>query len=259
MSDWNSAQYLKFRSERTRPAIDLTNRIEAIDPADIIDIGCGPGNSTACLAEKFPNAKILGIDSSPDMLEAAKSNLPQTEFILCDAGRELNSLGKKFDIVFSNACIQWIPDHDKLIPEMLGLLKDGGVLAVQVPENYDEPIHKIISETADSPGWREEFKNLKPFHTLTPDEYFELLSEQTPYFFMWETVYFHRMCSHEAIMEWYRATGLKPYLDLLSEDKIPVFEAEILEKIQRAYPVQKGGEIIFRFPRLFFIAHKKYK
>lgn len=259
MSDWNSAQYLKFKSERTRPAIDLTYRIDMEDPADIIDIGCGPGNSTACLAEKFPNANILGIDSSPDMIGAAKKNLPQAEFLLCDAGNDLGKIDKKFDIVFSNACIQWIPDHDKLIPEMFGLLKERGVLAIQVPEIYDEPIHMIISETADSPKWKSEFKDLQPFITLSPDEYYDMLSDITPYFFMWETVYFHRMNSHEAIMEWYRATGMKPYLDMLSDEKKAEFEAEILEKIQKAYPVQKDGEIIFRFPRLFFIAHKKYK
>ncbi len=256
MSDWSSAQYLKFRSERTQPAIDLANRIERPNAKDILDIGCGPGNSTACLKEKFPCANILGIDSSPDMIEAARINLPEAEFRLCDAGSELSSLGKKFDVVFSNACIQWIPDHRSLLPEMFGILNDGGVLAVQVPENYDEPIHKIITETAESPHWRDILGQVRSFHTLTPDEYYELISELTPYFFMWETVYFHRMKRHEDIMEWYRATGLKPYLDVLDEDNRKSFEEEILLKIRKAYPVLKDGEIIFRFPRLFFIAAK---
>lgn len=257
MPNWNSAQYLKFKGERTQPSIDLINRIDLENPADIIDIGCGPGNSTEQLKIRYPNARIMGADSSPDMIEAAKSQYPEMEFILCDASKELSTIGRKFDIVFSNACIQWIPNHEALIPNMVELLKSGGILAVQVPMNYDEPIHKIIDSVSTSEKWAEKFPTRRIFYCLTAPEYFDVLSRCTEDFSMWETIYYHRMKSHEDIMEWYKGTGLRPYLEALSEKDGAEFERDILNEVKKAYPIQENGEIIFRFPRLFFTAVKK--
>ena len=143
---WDSAAYLRFKAERTQPSIDLVKRIDKL-----LDVGCGPGNSTQVLADAFPNAlRIIGIDSSPEMIEAAKDDHPDMEFRICDA-LNLPSLGEAgFDVVFSNACIQWVPDHPRLIRDMLALLRPGGMLAVQVPMNYQEPIHRIIGELAAS-------------------------------------------------------------------------------------------------------------
>ena len=154
---WNSEQYLKFKTERTQPAIDLASRIPVQSPADIIDIGCGPGNSTDILKKRYPNAAVVGADNSENMLEAARGNYTDIEFILCDASKELKNIGRKFDVVFSNACIQWVPDHPKLLREMMSLLKEGGALAVQIPMNYDEPIHRIIGEAVKSEKWRDKF------------------------------------------------------------------------------------------------------
>lgn len=253
---WNSEQYLKFKAERTQPAIDLANRITVRAPTDIIDIGCGPGNSTKILKKRYPNAAVVGADNSENMLEAARKKYPDIEFIICDASRDLGRLCGKFDIVFSNACIQWVPDHHKLLREMMSLLKEGGELAVQIPMNYDEPIHKIIGETASSEKWRDKFNDPRHFYTLTPEKYYDILSEISSDFSMWQTTYFHRMKSHSNIMEWYKSTGLRPYLETLSPADKEEFEKDIFTEVEKAYPKQANGEIIFRFPRLFFKAVK---
>ena len=148
MSDWNSEQYLKFEGERTQPAVDLAARITAVRPEKIVDIGCGPGNSTKVIAQRYPDAYILGCDNSGSMLDAARKAHPGIDFTLCDARSDLDTLGNDFDLVFSNACIQWIPDHPRLLRNMMGLLKKGGAMAVQMPVNYREPIHMIIDEIA---------------------------------------------------------------------------------------------------------------
>ncbi|MDE7278720.1 MAG: methyltransferase domain-containing protein [Oscillospiraceae bacterium] len=253
---WNSEQYLKFKTERTQPAIDLANRITAQSARDIIDIGCGPGNSTEILKKRYHNATVVGADNSENMLETARKNHADIEFILCDASRDLCRLGRKFDVVFSNACIQWVPDHPKLLREMLSLLKDGGILAVQIPMNYDEPIHKIIDEVTSSEKWRDKFNDPRHFYTLTPEKYYDILSEISSDFSMWQTTYFHRMKSHSDIMEWYKSTGLRPYLEALSSADKAEFEKDIFTEVENAYPKQTNGEIIFRFPRLFFTANK---
>jgi trans-aconitate 2-methyltransferase len=256
MADWNSAGYLKFVNERTQPAVDLINRIDKENPLKIIDIGCGPGNSTEVLAKRFPNAKILGADNSPNMIEAAEKKYPNLQFVLCDASKDLISLDNDFDIVFSNACIQWIPNHNELLKNMMGLLRQGGVLAVQTPMNYNEPIHQIIGEVSASEKWASRFLNKRIFYNLSQSGYYDLLSDISADFVLWQTTYFHKMKSHGDIMEWYRSTGLRPYLDVLSEDDKHEFERDVYDKLTAAYPKQKNGEIIFRFPRFFFIANK---
>lgn len=257
MADWNSKQYLKFKNERTQPAIDLVNRIYINNPRKIIDIGCGPGNSTNILAQRFPNAYILGIDNSLNMIETAKRDYPNLDFKICDASKDLSLLDHDFDVVFSNACIQWIPNHSELLKNMIGLLKPGGILAVQTPMNYKEPIHKIIEEIATNEKWKSEFANPRIFYNLTQGEYYDLLSEISAEFSLWETIYFHNLKSHKDIMEWYRGTGLKPYLDILSEEKKKLFEQDVFKQVIQEYPIQKNGSIIFRFPRFFFTAKSK--
>ncbi len=256
MADWSASQYLKFKKERTQAAIDLAGRIDIADPSDILDVGCGPGNSTAVLQEAYPKARILGIDNSDDMICAAKAAHPSLEFQKCDASTELAALGKSFDIVFSNACLQWIPNHRQLISNLMKLLTPGGELAVQIPMNYDEPVHQIIGRIAKSEPWCKKFSNPRTYYNLAPEEYYDLLANEASDFSMWQTTYFHRMQSHEAIMEWYRATGLRPYLDALCDEDAAVFYQMVLTEIEKAYPKQENGEVIFRFPRFFFVAKK---
>lgn len=254
VSDWDSRQYLKFKAERTQPATDLARRMELESPRKIADIGCGPGNSTAVLQSMFPEAEITGFDSSEDMLRAARESCPGARFEFCDASRDLPALGTDFDAVFSNACLQWVPAHKKRIPELLGMLKPGGTLAVQVPMNFEEPIHRIISAAAASEKWRRFFPHPRVFYTLAPEEYSDLLADCSSGFQMWTTTYFHMLPSQEAILEWYRSTGLRPYLDALPAERKAGFEADIMEQVRAAYPPRKDGRVIFRFPRLFFTA-----
>ena len=254
MSVWNSELYLKFKKERTQPSCDLANAIKIENPANIIDIGCGPGNSTAVLKQKFPNAHIIGADFSQNMIEKAKTEHPDLEFIRFDASKDFANLNQKFDVVFSNACIQWIPNHKKLLPDMMNVLKPAGMLAVQIPVQFDQPIHKAVAEVAALPKWKALVPFEKVFNILAENEYFDILSQISSDFKMWKTVYMHRMPSQQSIIEWYRSTGLKPYLDILPAEKHAEFENDILEVIKPFYPVQQNGEVIFRFPRLFFVA-----
>ena len=222
MADWNAELYRKFEKERTLPCYDLVRAVETV-PETVLDVGCGIGNSTQVLADTFPAAHIIGADNSPDMLRYARENHPGLEFIELDAAHDLEKLPEKYDLVFSNACLQWLPDHRTRIRELMGQ-------------------GKITS--------------FRQYNELTEEEYFDALSENASAFRMWEIMYFFEMPSHESILEWYRGTGLRPYLAQLCDEDKTAFEAEILDGIRKLYPVQKNGSIIFRFPRLFFAARK---
>ncbi|PLS30987.1 trans-aconitate methyltransferase [Bifidobacterium margollesii] len=259
MVTWDSEQYLRFRTERTQPSRDLAMQLPADDGTvrRVLDIGCGPGNSTAVLRERYPYAYILGVDSSPEMIEAARAAHPDIAFALCDVSRseQLDALPHDFDVVFSNACIQWVPDHRRLIPAMMGLLHEGGMLAVQTPMNYEEPIHRIIADIVHSPRYVDRLPQRREFFNLTPPEYWELLHacELVSEFRMWKTTYLHVLPSHQAIMDWYRGTGLRPYLQALADDaERQAFERQVYERVREEYPTQSDGSIIFPFPRFFF-------
>ena len=242
MFGWNANQYQKFEAQRTLPAMDLARAIPLSMVKSCLDVGCGIGNSTAVLQQQFPEAQILGVDSSENMLQTAKNEHPQAEYQLLDAGTELPRLNRTFDVVFSNACIQWIPQQNQILSDMMGLLNPSGVLAVQVPQQAKHPVQQILQQMAKSEPWREKLQ-AKNFYTLSESEYYDQLSERSTDFRMWETVYFHEMPSHESILEWYRGTGLRPYLAQLQESDRPIFEQELLEQIKQTYPVQKNGTI----------------
>ncbi|MBU5317310.1 methyltransferase domain-containing protein [Clostridium bornimense] len=160
-----------FKSQRTQLAIDLVNRITIDNPKKVLDIGCGPGNSTNVLAQRFKGSYILGIDNSSNMIETVKNQYSNIDFNICDASKKLSGFDKDFDIVFSNACIQWISNHYKLLKDMMQLIKPGGILAVQIPMNYKEPIQKIINQVSSSEKWRSEFSSNRIFYNLTQSEY----------------------------------------------------------------------------------------
>ena len=250
-NDWSAEQYLKYRDERTQPSMDLISRISGITPEKAADIGCGPGNSTAVLAKRFPNAEVTGMDYSEDMLLKAGQDYPDLKFIRCDAEKDLGKYEESFDIVLSNACIQWLPNHQKLIPEMFAMLRSGGILAVQQPMNYDEPIQRIIRETAktfDLP--------LRKLDILSREGYYDVLSELTDDFDIWQITYMHRLKGHRDIIEWYRGTGMRPYLSLLNAEGKAEFEAAVLREAKKSYEIRADGTIMFPFPRLFFTAKK---
>ena len=256
MSDWNSDEYLLFKEERTMPAKDLADKILKHDPENILDLGCGPGNSTNVIFYRFPGAKILGLDKSTNMIEAAENTYPNLNFKQFDLNKDLSFLNGSMDILFSNACLQWLPDHRALIPRLLDLLKEDGVLAVQVPNNFDEPIHKLIRKVISTEKWNKLINETRALNVLSAEKYYEILCEKCTKVDMWETNYYHVLNSAEDILNWYRSTGLKPYLDVLDEDAKKDFEEDILKEIKENYPLQKDGKVIFKFPRLFFIAYK---
>lgn len=258
MSDWNPSQYLKFQKERTQPAADLAARIEIDNPKNIIDIGCGPGNSTRVLKKRFPNARVIGADFSLNMIKKAEKDNPDIEFMQFDASKDFESLDEKFDVIFSNACIQWVPDHKKLLKNMMGALNNGGVMAIQVPYQADMPINTIIESVTHSDKWKNEFSVSRMFYNLDEQGYFDLLCDISSDFSMWKTFYFHRLESCRSIIEWYSSTGLRLYLDALDGDpeKTEEFKKDILAEVEKYYPLSKNGEVIFRFSRLFFTAVK---
>lgn len=252
MSDWNPKQYLKFEAQRTQPAIDLAMRLRRYTPKNILDLGCGPGNSTAVLHDVFPDAALCGLDSAQSMIDKARTAYPELAFRLGD----VQAFEGTYDLLFSNACLQWLPDHRRLLPHLMRSLNDGGVLAVQIPMNPDEPLSRTIRQTAADPKWKLENVFFEVNETLESRDYFDILAGCASDFEIWETVYHHRMPSHAALLDWVRSTRLRPYLDALDEAAGAQFEAEILEAAKRAYPVMQNGEIDFRFRRFFFIAVK---
>lgn len=252
MSDWNSNLYLKFDKERSLPAADLAMKISSYNPQKIADIGCGPGNSTRILKDIFPCADIIGIDNSPNMIEKAKSINPDIDFLLCDA----MSLEGKYDLLFSNACFQWIPNHHVFIPSLMEKLNVGGLLAVQMPHNSDSPLYRIIDDAVSDKKWGFDSLNIESNITLHPKEYYNILSECSSSFEIWETTYYHSMPSHEAMVEWVKSAKLRPYLNLLSERQGQELINEIISRSREKYSIEDNGQIMFGFKRLFFIAVK---
>lgn len=255
MSQWSSEQYLKFKSQRTQPAIDLAKRIPLSHPKKILDIGCGPGNSTSVLKKIFPQACILGVDNSEDMIKKAKEACPDIDFQVCDITSGFDKLDT-YDIIFSNACLQWIPDHRELIPMLFSRLDRNGVLAVQMPINGQEALFRIMYDVISEPQWGLSSMDIEENETLLPEEYFDILSSCTESFDIWETTYYHGMPSAKAMVEWIKGTRLRPYLNALDETDAGKLEKEIVKRAAEAYNVQENGEIIFRFRRLFFVANK---
>lgn len=251
MPKWNPAQYEKFIEDRTQPAIDLAGRLKALSPKSILDLGCGSGNSTKVLKHAFPTARITGADNSEEMLSKARERHPDIEFINADASGDLHEIAEKYDIVFSNACIQWLPDHRNLLPRLMTLLKSNGTLAVQIPMQREHPVHIILNELVRTEKWKHRIAP-RQYNILTTAEYFDVLSDISDDFALWETTYCHRMPNYDSIIEWYKGTGLKPYLEQLSTADGNEFMGDVYSELKKRYKPQKNGEILFRFPRLFF-------
>jgi trans-aconitate 2-methyltransferase len=255
-TDWNPSLYLKFDKERTQPSIDLVSRIKIDHPSRIIDIGCGPGNSTQTLVQRWPDSQIIGIDNSPAMIEKAKKEYPNQEWQLLDAGTD--EIAGNFDIVFSNATIQWIPNHPKLFRKFYNLLSSNGVLAIQIPLFWDMPLGKSIATIAENSRWNSVTKGVIELFTIHDSIfYYEILAELYHSIDIWETDYIHILDSQMSILEMIRSTGLRPFLDRLeSENDQNDFEAMVLKEIINNYPLQKNGKVLFPFKRLFFTAKK---
>lgn len=256
MPTWDSSQYLKFASERTQPAIDLVGRIKLEQPARIVDLGSGPGNSAAVLAQRWPAAEITGVDNAASMIGAAQHNFPQWTWIAEDIARW--TAATPFDLVFSNAALQWVPDHARVLPHLFAQVAPGGALAFQTPANFDGPGHRLIRELAASAAWRGFFSTpVREWHSEAPSFYYDVLAALTDRVELWVTEYLHILSGPAEIVEWYRGSGLRPWLDALPDAPARTqFLADYLSAVSDAFPSQRNGRVLFPFRRLFAIAYR---
>jgi trans-aconitate 2-methyltransferase len=250
MPTWNPHQYLKFAEERSRPCRDLAARVEVAAPRSIIDLGCGPGNSAEVLAARWPQAAITGLDSSAAMIDAARAASPCYEWRIRDIS-EWAAGEQRFDLVFSNAALQWVGDHAELFPQLLSRVAEGGALAVQVPGNYTSPQHQLMREVA-----RRARLQVREWYTHDLDFYYDALAPYASRLDLWATEYLHMLPDIEAIVEWYKGTGMRPYLDALAgEAEREQFLAEYLEGLRQIYAPQPDGAVLFPFRRIFIVAY----
>ena len=259
MPTWNASQYLQFADERTRPCRDLAARVGVESPRSVIDLGCGPGNSTAVLRDRWPAAQIIGLDSSPEMIEAARKSEPAGRWELADIDQWASAGPEQFDVVFSNAAMQWVADHRAIFPKLAGRVKPGGALAVQMPGNLDEAAHTLMRELAASPAWIDHFRgrSVREWHVHDPEFYYDVLSPHAARIDLWRTDYVHVMRDASAIVDWYRGTGLRPFLDSIGDDTgRRRFEADYLELVRQHYHPRADGRVLFPFRRIFFVAYR---
>jgi trans-aconitate 2-methyltransferase len=256
MADWSAEQYLKFADERTRAARDLLAQVPLDRPRLVYDLGCGPGNSTELLIERFPWARIVGVDSSPDMLAKARKSYPQTEFIEGDLKNW--QPGEKADLLFANAVFQWVPDHVQVLQRLLAALRQDGVLAVQMPDNLNEPSHVAMRETALAGSWADKLKSLGRVRDRLPSVhvYYRELKPHAARIDIWHTIYNHPLDGAQGIVEWVKGTGLRPYIDPLDAVERQAYLTAYQERIARAYSAEHDGKVLLRFPRIFIVCVK---
>lgn len=256
MSDWDSASYLRFEGERTQPALDLANRVPN-HPAHIVDLGCGPGNSTAVLRTRWPDARILGIDNSATMLARARETFPDMAWQHADI--DTWQPQEPPELLFSNAVLHWLPNHGALFPRLLNRVAPGGWLAAQMPYHPESPIHRALFSQADAPEWRNLCRTARSaMHVETAVRYHDILQAHAARLEVWITTYFHAMKDLPAVLDWLRASGLRPYLAALEEDAQRVrFEQSLLERWRDVLPATAVGGYLLPFPRIFLLAQRR--
>jgi trans-aconitate 2-methyltransferase len=258
---WDPAQYLSFADERSRPFLDLAGRIGARNPGYVVDLGCGPGQLTASLAERWPAATVLGIDSSAEMIRAAAAAGYGAGAL---SGRLSFAVGDvrdfkpdhPLDVIISNAVLQWVPDHVSLLPRWADYLAAGGWLAFQLPGNFDQPSHAVLRELARSDPWRDRLAGVELNRQAgDPAAYLDLLTRAGLVVDAWETTYLHVLHGPDPVTEWYKGTGLRPVLTALAATEAEEFVRQYGERVRAAYPAAPYGTVL-PFRRVFVVAHK---
>ncbi len=252
---WDADQYLKFQDERSRPFFDLLAQVRTGTPRTIVDLGCGPGHLSHTLSERWPQARVLGIDNSASMLQQAQplSVAGRMEFELADIAEW--SPREPIDLIVSNAALQWVRHHDRLLPRLAGMLAPGGTLAVQVPDFFHMPAHAAIDAVAAEPGWAGALREVGvPRDSVQPIEwYVHALIELGFEVNAWQTTYIHVLRGKDAVLEWFKGSALRPFLAALDAKLAAEFLGEVRWRLDAAYP-EKNGVTLLPFPRLLFVA-----
>lgn len=255
MHPWDPNKYLQFGGERTRPAMDLAARIAVADPKTVIDLGCGPGNSTQVLRQRWPAARVAGLDSSSEMIAAARRSFPDQEWL---GGRmEDWSAADPYDVVFSNAALQWVKDHVELTKRLFEQVAPGGALAFQIPSGMFSPVRTFIFEISTDQAWTGCMEEARSALTMEePHVYYDALAPRATSVDIWETEYHHVLDSPAAIVEWISSTGLRPFLNALKSDEDQQrFVAMLTQRVMASYSARSDGRVLFPFRRLFVIAY----
>jgi trans-aconitate 2-methyltransferase len=246
-------QYRKFEDERTRPVRDLLSAVPDGDIREAVDLGCGPGNSTEALAARFPQAHVCGLDNSADMVAAATKRLPQFSFEQADIAK-WDGAGP-YDLILANAVLQWVPHHEVLFPRLVSKLAPNGVLAVQMPDNLDEPAHRLLRDIAVDGPWAEKLKSVERTPRFGADWYYPLLAPHCTRLDVWRTTYYHPLPGGaDAVVEWFKGSALRPFLAPLNDDEQNGFLERYREAISGAYRALDDGTVLLPFPRLFIVA-----
>jgi len=259
---WDPAQYLNFADERSRPFFDLAGRIGAADPGYVVDLGCGPGQLTAALATRWPGARVAGIDSSAEMIDAATVAGYGGDAL---AGRLSFATGdvrdwkpdRAPDVIISNAVLQWVPGHIDLLPRWAGYLAPGGWLAFQLPGNFDQPSHAVLRALAASEQWRDRLARVQLNRQAgDPADYLAVLAGEGLTVDAWETTYLHVLHGPDPVTEWYKGTGLRPVLSALRPDEASEFVRQYGVLVRAAYPAAAYGTVL-PFRRVFVVAQRR--
>lgn len=253
---WDPDRYLQYADERGRPFVDLVGRIDADAPATVVDLGCGPGNLTRLLKERWPDAKVAGVDSSAEMIEKA-SEIDgiawQVDDLRTWATPDPLALRAPIDVLVSNATLQWLPEHLDLLPGLLDRVAAGGWFAFQVPGNFDEPSHTIRTELAAQEPYAELTRDARVPTSHGPADYARLLLDLGCEVDAWETTYLHVLTGDDPVFTWVSGTGARPTLQALPDDLRPAFEQEFKRRLAEAYP-ERGYGVVLPFRRVFVVA-----
>ena len=255
MDIWDPDQYLAYADERALPFHHLVAGLRHLRPRRVLDIGCGPGAMTATLLERWPEARIHGIDSSAEMIEHARRRAITNRLSFEHADVMSWSSDERYDLILSNACFHWIPDHRSLFDQLAKFMTERATLAFQVPANHDRPSHTILAELCESEEWRNALADAYRVHVQNPEWYTDELDRRGFHVTAWLTTYRHRLEGDNPVLQWVKGTTLRPILDRLDTTRSEAFLAEYGARLRKAYPAH-GDTTVFPFTRTFVVASR---